>query len=101
MNTRQVQIGSLAIACIWTTLFLVGVADLPVRAQEGTGEDSYRYDPAGKRDPFLSPFYHQPEQTAPEEAKTPLQRFDLGQLKLVGIILEEKEPKALIEDSGG
>jgi type IV pilus assembly protein PilP len=101
MNTRQVQIGSLAIACIWTTLFLVGVADLPVRAQEETGEDSYRYDPAGKRDPFLSPFYHQPEQTTPEEAKTPLQRFDLGQLKLVGIILEEKEPKALIEDSGG
>lgn len=101
MNTRQVQIGSLAIACIWMTLFLVGVADLPVRAQEETGEDSYRYDPAGKRDPFLSPFYHQPEQTAPEEAKTPLQRFDLGQLKLVGIILEEKEPKALIEDSGG
>jgi type IV pilus assembly protein PilP len=101
MNTRQVQIGSLAIACIWMTHSLVGVADLPVRAQEETGEDSYRYDPAGKRDPFLSPFYHQPEQTEPEEAKTPLQRFDLGQLKLVGIILEEKEPKALIEDSGG
>jgi type IV pilus assembly protein PilP len=33
--------------------------------------------------------------------KTPLQRFELGQLKLVGVIWEASEPKALIEDSGG
>jgi type IV pilus assembly protein PilP len=33
--------------------------------------------------------------------KTPLQRFELGQLKLVGVIWETSEPKALIEDSGG
>jgi len=101
MNTRQVQIGSLTIACIWGTLSFAAVDIFLVYAQEENGEDTYRYDPAGKRDPFLSPFYHQPEPAAPEEAKTPLQRFDLGQLKLVGIILEEKEPKALIEDSGG
>jgi len=101
VNTRQAQSGSLTIAYLWVTLSLIGVDYFPVHAQEETGEDSYRYDPAGKRDPFLSPFYRQPEQAAPEEAKTPLQRFDLGQLKLVGVILEEQEPKALIEDSGG
>jgi type IV pilus assembly protein PilP len=101
MNTRQVQIGSLTVSCIWMTLALVGMDHFPVYAQEETGEESYHYDPGGKRDPFLSPFYHQPEQAMLEEAKTPLQRFDLGQLKLVGIVLEEKEPKALIEDSGG
>src|SRR5215475_1053097 len=100
MNTRQVQIGSLAIACMMV-LSLAGVDCFPVRAQKKTEEDSYRYDPAGKRDPFLSPFYRPPEQTVPEETKTPLQRFDLGQLKLVGIVLEDKEPKALIEDNSG
>jgi type IV pilus assembly protein PilP len=101
MNTRQVQIWSLIIACLWIALALVGVKYFPVYAQEETGEASYHYDPASKRDPFLSPFYHQPEQAVPEEAKTPLQRFDLGQLKLVGIVLEDQEPKALIEDNGG
>jgi type IV pilus assembly protein PilP len=83
------------------TLSFWGTQFLSVYAQEDTGEDTYRYNPEGKRDPFLSPFYRQPEQVAPEEAKTPLQRFDLGQLKLVGVILENEEPKALIEDSGG
>ena len=100
MNTRQVQIDSLAIACMMV-LSLAGVDCFSVRAQKKTEEDSYRYDPAGKRDPFLSPFYRPPEQTVPEETKTPLQRFDLGQFKLVGVILEDQEPKALIEDSGG
>jgi type IV pilus assembly protein PilP len=83
------------------TLSLGGANYFAVHAQEETGEESYHYNPEGKRDPFLSPFYRQPEQVMPEEVKTPLQRFDLGQLKLVGIVLEDKEPRALIEDSGG
>jgi Tfp pilus assembly protein PilP len=101
MNLRQVQTGSLTLACLWMALALVGVNYCVAHAQEETGEESYHYDPREKRDPFLSPYYHQHEQARPEEAKTPLQRFDLGQLKLVGIVLEEKEPKALIEDSSG
>ena len=101
MNTRRVRGGPLTIACIWGTLSFAGVNLFLVHAQEENGEDTYHYEPAGKRDPFLSPFYRQSESAAPEEAKTPLQRFDLGQLKLVGVILEEQEPKALIEDSGG
>lgn len=73
-----------------------------VLAQEAAGEDSYRYDPSGKRDPFFSPLYRVTEQ-APmiDEARTPLQRLDLGQFKVVGILLETGEPKALIEDNSG
>ena len=69
-------------------------------AQEA--EDTYRYDPSGKRDPFFSPLYRVTEQ-APmtNEARTPLQRLDLGQFKVVGILLETGEPKALIEDNSG
>ena len=101
MSTRVARVGPLTIAWVWMALSLGGAQYLLVHAQEETGGDSYRYSPEGKRDPFLSPFYRQPEQEALEEARTPLQRFDLGQLKLVGVILEDKEPKALIEDSGG
>ncbi|NOT54905.1 MAG: hypothetical protein HOP18_09895 [Deltaproteobacteria bacterium] len=70
---------------------------------EASPEDSYRYDPAGKRDPFFSPLYRVTEQgdMTSDEAKTPLQRLDLGQFKVVGIILETPEPKALIEDNSG
>lgn len=71
------------------------------RAQSAGADAEYRYDPVGKRDPFLSPFARALEDDLPEEAKTPLQRFDLGQLKLVGVIWEAGEPKALIEDGGG
>jgi type IV pilus assembly protein PilP len=70
---------------------------------EASPEDTYRYNPAGKRDPFFSPLYRVTEQAAmaSDETKTPLQRLDLGQFKVVGIILETGEPKALIEDSSG
>lgn len=73
-----------------------------VFAQEASEEDTYRYDPSGKRDPFFSPLYRVTEQSpTTSEARTPLQRLDLGQFKVVGILLETDEPKALIEDNSG
>ncbi len=62
---------------------------------------AYFYDPVGRRDPFLSPFHVAPEQDVVASSTTPLQRFDLGQLKLVGVIWEASRPKALIEDRDG
>jgi len=71
-------------------------------AQQSAEEDTYRYDPSGKRDPFFSPLYRVTEQAPMTEgARTPLQRLDLGQFKVVGILLETGEPKALIEDNSG
>jgi len=71
-------------------------------SSEASPEDTYRYNPAGKRDPFFSPLYRVTEQAAmTDETKTPLQRLDLGQFKVVGIILETGESKALIEDNSG
>jgi type IV pilus assembly protein PilP len=101
MNTRHAHEGLLCIACAWAVFSLVGIDSSVAPAQDEAAEDSYRYDPTDRRDPFLSPFSLQLEPEIPEEAKTPLQRFDLGQLKLVGVIWETSEPKALIEDGGG
>jgi type IV pilus assembly protein PilP len=73
-----------------------------VHGQEYSAEDVYHYTAAGKRDPFFPPFRTTESESAEtDEPKTPLQRFDIGQLKLVGVIWEAEEPRALIEDSGG
>ncbi len=63
--------------------------------------ENYRYDPTGKRDPFTSPFNLTPDTLQTVDPQTPLQRFELGQLMLKGVILNATEPKALIEDSKG
>ena len=65
--------------------------------------EDYTYNPASKRDPFL-PY----ESIAPVGdggsmlgPLFPLQRFDIDQLKLVGVIWDVKNPKAMILDPSG
>ncbi len=56
-----------------------------------------RYSPAGKRDPFRSlGLKTKVSGTSPEDL-SPLQRYTLAQLKLVAIVWEIKEPKAMVE----
>jgi Tfp pilus assembly protein PilP len=54
------------------------------------------YDAAGRRDPFRPP---RAQQDAGQI--TPLQRFDLGQLKLVAVIYDTQTPRAVVEDEAG
>jgi type IV pilus assembly protein PilP len=64
-----------------------------------SGQAAYEYDAQGKRDPFR-PFALQTEpQTL--EPQTPLQRYEIGQLKLVGVILKVDPPRAMVEDDQG
>ncbi|TMA07462.1 MAG: hypothetical protein E6J89_16525 [Deltaproteobacteria bacterium] len=72
---------------------------LPSKQSEQTGVP--RYSPAGKRDPFR-PFGVRTRASARiREGASPLERKDLGQFKLVGIIWDIKEPKAMVEDTDG
>ena len=57
------------------------------------------YDPSGRRDPFRPPRASQT--TLAGEARTPLQRYDLGQLKLVAVIYNAQAPTAVVEDDAG
>ena len=92
---------SLVCLGLYVSLFQPREAPL-VHAQEHSAEEGYRYQPSGKRDPFFSPLHRVTEtESVPDEASTPLQRLDLGQFKLVGVILDTSEPKALIEDNSG
>jgi len=61
--------------------------------------EDYNYSSSGKRDPF-TPF-ERASSTTPLGPIWPLQKYDLEQLKLVGVIWEVKTPKAMILDPSG
>ena len=55
----------------------------------------------GRRDPFR-PYTLTGRSTGrPRQNLSPLERYELGQLKLVGVVWHVKEPNAMIEDSVG
>ncbi len=83
-----------------------------LRLAEGmTAKTDVFYDPAGKHDPFESPFEAEMDRIGVAPAKqmvekkriplTPLQRIALSQLKLAAIVLSPTGNKALVEDPSG
>ncbi len=74
-----------------------------VKSAEARGEVEFQgYTAVTLRDPFV-PFIR--EKVIPlkkrRAALTPLERYDLGELRLVGILVKGKERYGLIEDSEG
>jgi Tfp pilus assembly protein PilP len=53
------------------------------------------------RDPFRPTTLRTRVNKRARENLSPLERFDLGQLKIVGIVWDIKEPRAMVEDSAG
>jgi type IV pilus assembly protein PilP len=53
------------------------------------------------RDPFRPMTLKTKAASRSRENLSPLERFDIGQLKVVGILWDVKEPRAMIEDSAG
>jgi Tfp pilus assembly protein PilP len=64
--------------------------------------EDFNYEVAGRRDPFLPYTAPRPvNMEEEEEVVSPLQRFDLDQLTLVGIIWDVRKPKAMFLDPQG
>jgi len=66
----------------------------------------FSYDASGKPDPFIPLVFETiTQQQAPgpiaEELLTPLQKYDLAQLKLVAIISKGEKSSAVLEDTAG
>jgi len=59
------------------------------------------FSTAGRRDPFRPFTLNTRTHSRPRETLSPLERYELGQLRLVGIVWHVKEPSAMIEDSAG
>jgi type IV pilus assembly protein PilP len=53
------------------------------------------------RDPFRPPSIQTRTGARSRDNLSPLERFELGQLKVVGIVWDVKEPRAMIEDNAG
>jgi type IV pilus assembly protein PilP len=75
----------------------------PAAAQpQPTEDDNYRYDPTGKPDPFRSyvkVFLSQQQDRG--TPATPLQRFDLSQLRVTAVVWGNESARALINDPSG
>ena len=63
-------------------------------------DEDYRYDPEGKPDPFES-FVRVKLSADSDDISSPLERFDLSQLIVTGIIWATRSARALIEDPSG
>jgi type IV pilus assembly protein PilP len=104
---RDVTAGLLgaALVLVWTTAAAEPTkpaAPAPATATANTGrtaDNDAVYDPAGRRDPFRPPRASQTNYAG--EVRSPLQRYDLGQLKLVAIIYNANVPRAVVEDDAG
>jgi len=68
-------------------------------ASVGHASTDGKYDPAAHRDPFRPP--NLTTAAAETSPKTPLEGYEIGQLKLVGIISGLRDTRAMVEDSAG
>ncbi len=77
------------------TLLALGV----VTYAEDRGADDTPYSGLNRRDPFRPP--HATTTSAAGMPRTPLQRYELGQLRLVAVIYDTGDPRAVVEDDQG
>lgn len=74
----------------------------PADAQAAKAPAVAFYSPSGKRDPFIRFLKVEPRALRAEmDSVPPLQRYDLGELKFVGVIRGPKGAFALVEDAEG
>lgn len=74
----------------------------PAEAQAAKTPAVVFYNAAGKRDPFVRFLKVEPKTIrAAMDSVPPLQRYDLGELKFVGVIRGPKGAYALVEDAEG
>jgi len=74
------------------------VAPVPVKTDvvDADVTTEYVYNPEGTRDPFSSPLSALVDVGEKGIPLTPLQRFDLNQLRLIGVIIGKGEPRAMV-----
>jgi type IV pilus assembly protein PilP len=60
--------------------------------------EPFIYDLPNRRDPFLAFAEFIPQEEGPARALTPAQRYALEELRLVGVMWEIKDPKAMFMD---
>jgi len=73
--------------------------DAEQNTEEGQEQKTYYYSPVGKRDPFES--FSLTILKKEKMEKPSLEKYDINQLKLVGILWKNNMPKAMFETPDG
>jgi type IV pilus assembly protein PilP len=76
-------------------------AEVEVKPEDAKVENTFVYDPSGKRDPFEALLAVRKPIVPDAVPLTPLQEYDLGQFRLIGAIVGKGEPRAMVEAPGG
>lgn len=71
----------------------------PTVAPDARAAQDDFYDPVGRRDPFRPPQARAVATVSGD--RSPLQRYELGQLKLVAVIYDTDSPRGVVEDESG
>jgi type IV pilus assembly protein PilP len=75
--------------------------ELDAKGKKAAAPAGEHVAPQINRDPFRPMSLRTKTPPRARENLSPLERFELGQLKIVGVIWDLKEPRALIEDTAG
>jgi type IV pilus assembly protein PilP len=92
-------VGTLAAGAVRAETALPATGPVLETARAVEPVEDVPYDSTGRRDPFRPPSVGVSRQRG--EPTTPLQRYDVAQLKLVAIIYDTHEPRAVLEDEAG
>lgn len=76
-------------------------APAPTESSMELKEDDYHYNPFGRRDPFYSKLWEDKKELQPNKKLIGVQRYDLSELKLVGIVWGELGRKGVVETPEG
>lgn len=77
------------------------IMEVQDEATRELAEDDYHYNPMGKRDPFYSKLLEQKKKIEPNKKLFGVQRYDLAELRLVGVIWGELGRKGVVETPEG
>lgn len=111
MKPKLLKIALLLLPILFTSLSLVGnsFAQQDVVASVETPQgitEKFTYSPMGRRDPF-KPLIEKTEKiakkinTRPEKIKGPLEKFELGQFRLMAIMIVKDAPRAMLKAPDG
>ncbi len=75
--------------------------NLEIPAKKDGKPEAPKFSSAGLRDPFRPTNLRRNMNAGARENLSPLERYELGQLKVVGIVWDLNQPKAMVEDTAG
>jgi len=107
VSLRQIVPTTIALGALLTATPIPAATDTPpanpppaAALSARPADSAFEYNATGKRDPFR-PLALDRKTVATAEPLSPLQHYDIGQLKLVGLIYNTNPPVAMVEDSAG